>query len=171
MEKMIPIKRNFNELLKTLAGVTPLFIVGILLTFEPKYDGQTMTRIVGILNMLFWGGGGLYATYHFFKDKIGLKISNEGVINNSNRNLNLNLIGWENIQGFDVSKDEKVKIIIIQLKNKEKYITSFSKKSIQKKMNKNQEQYDSPAVIEADRLDMNIGSVLELLNKELKKQQ
>jgi len=171
MEKEILIKRNYGEPLKVLAGVMPLLITGIFLTFEPKYEGRTITRIVGILNILFWGGGGLYVIYHFFKDKTGLKILKDGIVNNSNKNLKSDLIAWKDIQGFDISQDEKVEIIIIQLKNQEQYITAFPKKGIQKKLNKNQEQYGSPAIIETDRLYLNMVSVLELLNTELKKHQ
>ncbi len=165
----IPLKKSISELLTILAGIVPLFGTGFLLFFDDKYQGNYLANIVGIISILFWGGGAIYVLYYHFKKQNGLEISSEGIFNNSIKNFKSEIVPWGKIKDINISKKSKINRIIIQLENEEEYISSFSKKRIQKVLRKNQEEYGSPIIIDSDRLDLNMVSLLEILKNGKKK--
>ncbi|MBV7441420.1 hypothetical protein KRX57_08295 [Weeksellaceae bacterium TAE3-ERU29] len=174
MEIKILLKKNKRKLYILLLIILVMCIFGIFIILYPsKFIGVFIFRtkfsviFSGYVVLLFSIFGLVQHIYHlYFSDTIfGLKISDEGIVNNSILLFN-GLIKWEDIRTITISK--KYNTINIIIKKPENHIRST--KNILRKINMIGYYvfYKTPCVISSDILDVNPENLEKLLKNKLR---
>ena len=151
-----------------------IFVVGgILFVANPerfltlRMQNPYIIIIVGIASVLFFGLGIFVGIKRVIKSEIALIIDNKGLNVNPKKSLT-EFIEWENILGFQEIKIQSQRILIIVVKNPEKWIEKETNTFRKKLMRFNQNNYNSPFNIAAAGLDISYTELNEKLNKYFK---
>ncbi|MBK3519983.1 STM3941 family protein [Carboxylicivirga marina] len=152
-----------------------IFVVGgILFVANPesfltiRMQSPDIIRIIGVTSVLFFGLGIYVGIKRTIKSEIALIIDSNGLNVNPKKSLN-EFIDWKDILGFKELKIHSQRILIIVVKNPEKWIEKETNTFRKKLMNFNLSNYDSPFNISAAGLDISFAELHEALNKYSKK--
>ena len=95
MEKQVVIRRSFLGNLVAVLGISAFTIIGLFML----QDDDAFYRLIGVLNIVFFGGGGLlYLILMMWKPIV--IVSNEGIT--VPYGWGKNFIPWDNIDRFEV---------------------------------------------------------------------
>lgn len=105
---------------------------------------------IGWLGILFFGFAGIGWAKKLFSKKPGLILNSSGIVINRN-NFQVGLVPWNDITGFSIFEVRGTKMLVILLKEPEKYIEIGS--SIRRNLNKiNYQMSGSPIAIASSTL-------------------
>ena len=148
-----------------------IFVVGgILFVVNPErfvtliFRNPDIIRIVGIASIIFFGLGIFVGIKRLIKSEIALIIDKKG-LNVNPKKSSTEFIEWKNILGFKDIKIQSQRILIIIVKNPEKWIEKETNTIRKKLMRFNLNNYDSPFNIAAVGLDISYAELSEKLNK------
>ena len=130
-------------------------------------DNSLLIRVVGIVSVLFFGLGIFIGIKRLIKSEIALIIDNKGLNVNPKKSLT-EFIEWDNIIGFKEIKIKSQRILIIVVKNPEKWIEKETNTFRKKLMRFNLNNYDSPFNIAAASLDISYAELNDKLNRYFK---
>lgn len=130
----------------------------------PFLRNPLMIRIVGVVGVLLFGFGMWVTLKQLFRKKLMLIIDESGINLKPSDNR---IIHWKDIEGFSEMKINSVKIIIIHIKNPEKYIDSEPNKIRKKLLNYNLNNYGSPFTITVSTMEIGYEELWKLLNESL----
>jgi hypothetical protein len=148
-------------------GLGVLFVANPERFLTLRMQNPDIVRIVGIASVLFFGFGIFLGIKRVIKSEIALIIDNKGLNVNPEKSLT-KFIEWKDILGFKELKIQSQKMLIIVVKNPEKWIER-EKGAFRKKLMKfNLNNYDSPFNIGAAGLDITYVELNEKLNKYFK---
>ena len=132
-----------------------------------RYNDPLFVHGVGIVAALFFGLCGLVGIKKLFDKKPGLVFNNHGIISNSS-GVSAGLIPWSEISGFDIYEVHKQKMLVILLKNPDKYIEMGN--TLKRNLNKvNFKLCGSPIAITSNALQINFDELLKISNEYLAK--
>ncbi|AEJ20915.1 STM3941 family protein [Gracilinema caldarium] len=119
--------------------------------------------IVGILAIGFFGLCLVFSVIKLFDKKPGLILNGKGLIDNSSV-VSAGFIPWSEVTGFSIFEIQKQKMLVVGIRNPEKYIEHSSPlKRIINKANYN--LCGSPVVITSNTLKMKFDELTSLCNQ------
>ena len=123
---------------------------------------------VGYVCIAFFGICGIYGITKMFDFKPGLIINSKGITDNSSA-VAAGLIRWSDITGFSEFQVKSTKMLIIHVREPEKYVNRGS--AIKRALNKaNMKLVGSPISISANSLRIKYPELLELCTNRFEKQ-
>ena len=143
-----------------------LFIINPekLITFLIRSEG--FVRIAGIASVVFFGATGIYGIFKLQDKKIGLTISNEGIIDNTNA-TSIGLLKWENIERIKTEQVMSTKFLLIFINNQDEILTKVN--GVKRKlMLANTKMYGTPISITANTLKYDFKELEKLIMNRLK---
>ena len=158
-------KKSFWLLLGSIAFVALgfwLFLVADNLTGWNARN-PTITRVIGIASMLFFGMGIFLGIKRLIKSEITLIIGPEGLNVDPKKSLTT-FIHWKDINGFEEIKIQHTRIVIIGVKNSTYWLNKETNQFRRKLMQFNINHYNSPFHIAATGLDISSDKLIETLN-------
>ena len=157
-----------------LIGSIIFVVVGVLFVAYPerfltlRMQNSDIIRIIGIVSILFFGLGIFVGIKRVVKSEIALIIDKKGLNVNPKKSLN-EFIEWGNIIEFKEIKIQSQRILIIIVKNPEKWIEKESNTFRKKIMRFNLSNYDSPFNIAASGIDISYTELNNKLNRYFEK--
>ncbi len=155
-----------------LIGSIAFVIIGIYLFVDAynvthwRSNNPVITRIIAVIDILFFGIGIFFAGQRIIKSRVAIKIDSKGITLNPKKN---ELIEWEYILGFREVKIRSTRILIIGVTNPEYWIERESNIIKKKIMKFNFESFDSPFNVSAAGLNTNFDELNKQLNYYFKK--
>lgn len=141
-------------------GLWMVFLDASQIEAQRRFNDPLFIRIIGWIGIVFFGWCGAIGVRKLFDKKPGLIFSREGIIDNSS-GVSAGLIPWSEIRGFNVYEIHKQKMLIVLLKNPDKYIEVGS--AIKRTLNRtNYKMCGSPVAITSNALNMNFEALLEI---------
>lgn len=123
----------------------------------------TAVRIaVGIMSILFFGLTLILNIIKILDKKMGLIISQNGIIDNSS-GISAGLISWSEIENIDYLKISNQEFLIIEINDPEAYLLRIPNTWKRKIMGYNLKKYGSPILISASALKINIENLHNIL--------
>lgn len=174
MNEPIEIRLSKTKIILYFIGALVFVLLGIIFTYEPatyvsfRYPSPTIIRIGGIASLVFFGGCLIFITRKLLDSKIGLRISEEGIWDNSNV-FGLGLIEWKDVTGFKTFKISFTKIIVVKTNKPTKYIDSAKNGFAKRTMKSNNKTLGSPLTIMASSLSIKVDELEHLLKEQLEK--
>ncbi len=172
MNQSIEIPLNKAKITLFLVGAVAFVFTGVFFAIEPAIfispilRSEELIRIAGVAAVLFFGLGAVYMLRKLFDKKVGLTISEEGIIDNSSA-VSVGLIEWQDITGVETLEIASNKILLVHTNNPEKYMeratNMFSRKAIQA----NHRMYGTPLSITANSLQIKYKELERLVCEEL----
>lgn len=157
-----------------IIGSVGFVIAGVLFVLYPetflstRYRNSTFIFVAGIAAIAFFGLCGIYGVIKLFDKKVGLKINNDGITDNSNA-TSVGLIEWKDIKGFETLDIASTKILIVKTDKPEKYINRATNPISKRAMQANFKMYDSPLSIISNSLEIKFDDLKELIISEFKR--
>lgn len=130
---------------------------------SPLFRNPEIIRIIGITSGIFFGLCLVFITRKLFDIKSGLIIGQKGIVDNSNA---IGLIEWHDITAIKTTKVVSTQILIVHLKNPEKYIERTKSLFLKKIMLANQKMYGSPISITANSLKIKFEDLETLIQNQ-----
>uniref|UniRef100_A0A7C3IHS4 Photosystem I assembly protein Ycf4 n=1 Tax=Gracilinema caldarium TaxID=215591 RepID=A0A7C3IHS4_9SPIR len=119
--------------------------------------------MVGILAISFFGLCLVFSVAKLFDKKPGLILNEEGLIDNSS-GVSAGFIPWSEVTGFSIFEIQKQKMLVVGIRNPEKYIEHSS--SLKRMINKaNYNLCGSPVAITSNTLKMKFDELTSLCNQ------
>ncbi|MDX6748147.1 STM3941 family protein [Polaribacter sp. PL03] len=131
-------------------------------------NGQIIKMVIGLLSITFFGFGVILILKKFLDNKYGIKISQEGIYENSSAQ-NIGLIKWENIERIEAQKVMNRKYIRVIVDNPEEFIKKQNNSLVRKILESNFKRFDSPIQIYTNTLEITFKELFDLINNELTK--
>jgi len=172
-EKIIALSKN--KLILLVAGSCVFVAFGLwMLSISAaeieshrRYNDPLFVHGFGLIAALFFGSCGAFGIKKLFDKKPGLVFNSIGIIDNSS-GVSAGLIPWSEISGFDIYEVHKQKMLVIFLKNPEKYIEMGN--TIKRHINKvNFKLCGSPIVITSNALQINFDELLKFSSEYMVK--
>jgi len=157
-----------------LTGSIIFVLVGVLFVANPerfltlRMQNPHIIRIAGIASILFFGLGILGGLKRVLKSEIALIIDKKGLNVNPKKSLT-QFIEWNSILGFEEIKIQSQRILIIIVKNPEKWIEEETNTFRKKLMRFNLSNYDSPFNIATTGIDISHTELNNKLNRYFEK--
>ena len=157
-----------------LIGSIVFVVVGVLFVANPerfltlRMQNPDIIRIIGIVSILFFGLGVFVGIKRVIKSEIALIIDIKGLNVNPKKSLN-EFIEWGNILEFKEIKIQSQRILIVIVKNPEKWIEKETNSFRKKIMRFNLSNYDSPFSIAASGIDISYTELNNKLNRYFEK--
>ncbi len=155
--------------------VSIVFVVaGVLFVANPesfltlRMQNPNIITIVGIASVLFFGLGIFLGIKRVIKSEIALIIDKKGLNVNPKKSLT-EFIEWENILEFKEIKIQSQRMLIVIVKNPEKWIEKETNTFRKKLMRFNLNNYDSPFNIAAAGIDISYTELNNKLNRYFEK--
>lgn len=174
LENIIEIPLSKFKIILLLLGALAFVVLGVQFALHPedwltsKISNTTIVQIIGIVAALFFGVISLFIGRKLFDTKIGLRIDDEGITDNTNA-TSVGLIEWKDIEGFKVVEIASTKIIILRIYNKKKYISRAKSKLAKRAMKSNDKSYGSPISIISNSLKIKFKELEKILESEMAK--
>lgn len=153
-----------------------LFVcIGIWGIIQPEelvstiFRDPLVIRISGIVAVCFFGLGVLLTASKFFDSKPALIINESGITDNSN-SASVGLIEWSDVQGIERVEILSTKILLVLIKNPNKYIARAKNTLAKKSMEANSKRYGSPISIVSNSLKISFDDLEQLIKEEWEKQ-
>ncbi|GAB2981678.1 hypothetical protein GCM10027049_17350 [Mucilaginibacter puniceus] len=167
---LIPFSKT--KLVLSLIGSVIFVASGIAFLADPKMYSTTGFRhvpvpvivVVGFSAVIFFGMCAIAFLLKFFDKKPGLIIDDEGI------QINLGIkdyFTWGDIEGIGINKIGRSKLIILYLKNPEKYIDRQENVFKRKSMLLNFKLCGSPVTITSNQLEYSFDELYQLLSDKL----
>ncbi len=168
-----------NEIIIPLSkGKIVLLIIGSLAfvtacawLFNIKAGGEyeaVFWKGFAIIGGIFFSITGIFGIKKIFDFEPGLVINSEGIIDNSSA-VSIGLIKWGDIVGFKVMQISSTKLLLILVKNPEKYIEMEENKIKRKLMSMNNSRYGSPISISSNALKINFKELEKMIQDNFEK--
>lgn len=135
---------------------------------SPICRNPEIIRITGIAAVCFFGLGVFLTVSKFFDSKPGLIIDESGITDNSN-SANIGLIEWSDVKGFERKEIFSTKILLVLIKNPNKYIARAKNTLAKKSMEANNKRYGSPISIVSNSLKISFDDLERLVKEEWEK--
>lgn len=174
MKESIEIPLSKTKITLYFIGALIFVLLGIVFAYEPstfvsfRYPNPTFIRIGGIASFVFFGTCLVFITRKLFDSNIGLRISEEGIWDNSN-SFGLGLIDWNDITGFRTINISFTKLIIVKTNKPKKYIDRTKNRMAKRTMISNHKNLGSPLTIMANSLSIDLEQLEKLLREQFKK--
>jgi hypothetical protein len=171
-EIIIPIDKK--KLFLLLIGSILFTILTFIYIVYPKeltsnvYRSHFMIFLIGIIGFAFFGLASIYLFKKLFDTKPGLIISKEGIFDNSNATP-IGLIEWKDIVSSKTIKVYKQRMVLIKVKNPNKYISRQTSKRRKNVFNANNNYFGTPIVISANGLKIEFDKLENLINDQINK--
>lgn len=160
----IELNRKRIGFLYFLSLGTSLFCWYILSSTSDEFT--TFDKMMSVIGLLFFGGGSFFLLAHLMSKDLGLKIDDEGLTINLPF-LKIGLIPWSEINGSKVIHILGNEILIIILKNPDKYLQS-NKFPLAKILYKTTFSDTPDGIhISADKLSMSMEQIIQLIEIKL----
>jgi len=162
-------KKSFLLLLGSL-----LFVIGGIWMFIEAENLANYRRSpiflkgIGIISVLFFGLGFYLSIKQLVKNKLFLIIDEIGITINPEKNL-LEIINWNNIEGFSELKIQSQKMVLIKVNNPDFWINNEKNLIRRKLIQFNFENYGSPFCLSAISMQINHVELMKVLNENLEK--
>jgi hypothetical protein len=134
---------------------------------SPMFRSKELIFIVGIACTLFFGLASFYLFKKLFDNRPGLIISADGILDNSNATP-VGLIEWNDIVNTGTIKIHRQRIILIKVKNAEKYINRQKNKRTRNVLTANNNFFGTPITITANGLKIDFETLERILCKNIK---
>lgn len=172
-EKRIEIPLSKTKIMLILVCTIVFLIIGLCFIIWPEnflsHFGRPCTiegiRVWGIFGSLFFGLGTLYALWKLFDQKPGLIIDREGLLDNSS-GIAAGRIPWADVTGVSEWEYHGPKMVVLLLKDPQRYISPQSKALKRKAMLENLDRCGSPVVISAVGLKISYKELYALLREQ-----
>jgi len=125
-------------------------------------------KITGLFGFLLFGWATSILIIKEYKNKISLRIDDFGILDNSNL-VKIGLIEWEDIIEIKRHNLMSTQLILINVKNPEKYIEKAESKFQSFLIKSNIKMYDTPITISSSLLNCNLAKLEKTLKEELQK--
>ena len=174
MENRIEIELSKTKIVLLLIAAIIFVILGILLASNPeewtslRHKSPDFVRAMGFISIVFFGVCGAFISRKLFDKKAGLIIDDNGITDNSNA-TSVGLIDWEDITGVSRVEIASTKILLLQIKNPDKYIERVKNALSKRAMKANHKMYGSPISIISSSLKIDFKDLEALVKSELKK--
>ncbi|RKD94571.1 STM3941 family protein [Marinifilum flexuosum] len=174
MENTIEIELSKKKLLFLLLGSAVFVALGILFVLNPAsiqsdlFGNLEFIRIVGVVSLVFFGLCFVYIATKLFDSKVGLRIYENGIIDNSNA-TSVGLIDWEDITDIKTIQIASNKILLVETSKPEKYIERAKNGLISRAMKANYKMYGTPILITSNSLKIKYDDLEKLLMEEFGK--
>jgi hypothetical protein len=130
---------------------------------QRRFNDPLLVHGIGWVGIVFFGLCGAYGIRKFFDKRPGLIFSSVGITDNSS-SVSAGLIPWNEISGFNIHELQKQKMLIVLVKNQNKYIEVGN--VIKRTLNRtNYKMCGSPIAITSNSLKINFDELLELSNE------
>jgi len=168
----IPLSKTkiFLTLLLASAGL----IIGTLSTITPEtfitnmFPNPQTIRLGGIASVLFCGAAVIYGIRKLFDKRIGLKVDENGITDNTNA-VSVGLINWTDITEIKTEQVRSIKFLLIYTSNPDKYLERVG--TLQRKIMKaNMSMYGTPLSISSNTLQYNFADLEKIILKFQKEQ-
>ncbi len=90
---------------------------------QPRFNDPLLTHGIGIVSVVFFGLCAIVGIKKLFERRPGLILSAAGLSDNSS-GVSAGLIPWDEIEGFDVFKIRRQKLLVVKLADPEKYMAT-----------------------------------------------
>ena len=168
-EKIIDLSKTklLGLVLGSLAFVgIGLFILSLdsaIIESQRRFNNPLFVHGIGWLCIVFFGLTGTIGVRKFFDKKPGLIFSSAGVTDNSS-GVSAGFIPWREIASFDVYEIYNQKMLIVLVKNPEKYIEIGN--AIKRSLNRtNYKMCGSPIAISSNSLKINFAELLKICSE------
>jgi hypothetical protein len=165
-EKVIRLSRKKVSLL--ILGSVAFVALGVWLVSmdeaairsSSRFNDPTLVHGVAIVAIVFFGLCGIFAVRKLFDDRPGLVLNSSGIVDNSS-GLAAGLIPWSDIAGAEIYQIHRQKLLIIKLRDPEKYVQRGS--SLRQMINRaNLKMCGSPVAISSHALSVSFPELLSL---------
>ena len=130
---------------------------------QRRFNNPLFVHGLGYVSIVFFGLCGIIVMKKLFDKKPGFILSNTGITDNSS-GFSAGFVAWNEIIGFDVYQTHNQKMLVVLLKNPEKYIEIGS--SIRRTLIKaSYKMSGSPVVITSSSLKINFDELLKSCNE------
>lgn len=166
----IPLSKK-KILLLTIGSFAFVFLGVLFITNPEKFitfliRSEEFVRISGIASVVFFGATGIYGILKLQDKKVGLTISNEGIIDNTNA-TSIGLIKWENIERIKTEQVMSTKFLLIFTNNQDEILNKVN--GIKRKlMSTNAKMYGTPISITANTLKYDFNELEKIIMNKLK---
>jgi len=128
-----------------------------------RFNSPWLIHGVGLLTIIFFGAVGILYIKKVFDTKPGLIFKSTGIVDNSS-NVSAGLIPWEDISGADTGEYNKQKVLVVHVKNPEKY--AFQGNIIRHLIIKiNHKIYGSPIIFASTTLKIDLSELTQIFNQ------
>ena len=168
MDKPIEIPISKTKLTFLLTGALAFVIAGAFFSLEPSnfvsllFRNEEIIRTAGIASVIFFGICFVWILRKFFNDKIGLRIDETGISDNSS-GVSVGLISWNDITGVETYQVYSTKFIVLLTDQPEKYIGKATNGLMKKAMQANNKMCGSPLTINSNSLKIRYQELEQLL--------
>lgn len=166
----IPLSKK-KILLLTIGSFAFVFFGVIFIIYPEKFityliRSEEFVRIAGIASVVFFGATGIYGIFKMQDNKVGLTISKEGIIDNTNA-TSIGLIKWDNIETIKTEQVMSTKFLLIFTNNQEEILNKVSGMK-RKLMSANAKMYGTPISITANTLEFDFDELEKIIMNRLK---
>jgi hypothetical protein len=157
MNEPIEIPISKTKLTVLVIGAFAFIIAGFFFALKPSnfvsriFRNEQIIRIAGIASVVFFGICFFWILRKFFDDKIGLRIDETGIIDNSS-GVSVGLIDWNDITGVETYQVYSTKFVVLFTDQPKKYIEKASNVLMKKAMQANNKMCGSPLTINSNAL-------------------
>lgn len=145
-----------------------LFVIGGIFIFANSEKDEVVIKIVGIIGILFFGLGVGVSIWTLFQDRLMLIITEKGVNVNPRKKPD-DFVEWKDIRAFTEMSIHSTKIIIMEVKDPQKWIDEETNAIRKKMMEFSTNNYRSPFNFSANAMRISHKELLHLLNENLEK--
>ena len=170
-EKQIEIKLSKRKL--TLMFVGSMIFVGLGVWFiinptkfqSPIFQSTTLIFVAGLLGVLFFGFVGIFIFKKLSDKKVGLTVTDEGIIDNSS-GVSAGQIFWTDVSKIEVAEVFNQNFLMLIVDNPEQYIGRQTSAVKRKAMQMNFKSFGSPISISANGLQCNFQELKNILQEK-----
>jgi hypothetical protein len=130
---------------------------------QRRFNSPLLVYGIGWIGIVFFGFCWLYGINKLFDRKPGLIFSSIGITDNSS-GVSAGLIPWNEIAGFSIYEIHRQKMLVVLLKNPDKYIEQGS--VFKRTLNRtNYKMSGSPVAITSNSLKINFEELVNVSNQ------
>jgi hypothetical protein len=161
-------------LLLTLASLAFVALGFWLFSLSPEfiatefpYRNAMFIHGIGLVSILFFGLTAIFAFKKLFDKRPGLVLNSSGIVDNTSA-IAAGFIPWMDISGAEIHEIRRQKLLIIKLKEPQRYIERGS--NLRQTLNKaNYKMCGSPVAITSNGLKVGFAELLSIFNEYHKK--
>ncbi len=171
MNETIDIPLSKNKLLLAIVISAVFVLAGIWLflyadSFQDNpvrlFRNPLVVKGVGVIGVLFFGALGIIGLKKVSDKKVGLRIDDKGITDNSNA-ASAGLIEWDDITEIFTKQVMTTKFLMIKVKDPEKYIARAQGGMKAKLMQSNMKMYGTPLAVTSNTLKYDFGVLEQLI--------
>lgn len=165
MKNTITYKMNKKNVSFIIVILFLIEIFGFLFIYSPSFFTSTIIRIIGIIFCII---SVFFLIGHFTMlfSSYGLKLYDNGLVNNTNL-TNVGLILWTDISSIKINKLKKNILILIFIKNEEKYYKNVKNPFKRINLSTYNNFYGTPFVIETRNLSISAEELERILQTKI----